>query len=228
MNDSLFKITWSENGSRMRKVVKRSNYRVTGKYPSWKMQRMMQWESTIERDAFYLFDGTPGIISFHEQPAEIIYTINGKRAVHFPDVLIITSDHRQLLLEIKSDKESQDDEIMQRTNLLKRLLAEQELSYVMLTESQIKLEPRLANMKTILRFGRKSTPLFKQERVIRTCFKNKICHLGTVLSQQSGKEDFSVLCRMILDGTVSLPLNDELNEESLLTLNAVQEAVQWL
>ncbi len=59
--DNYCHIEWAEQGKRDRKVVRRSNYRVTGKYPSWKMLRMMQWESTIERDAFYLFDGTPNI-----------------------------------------------------------------------------------------------------------------------------------------------------------------------
>jgi len=33
---------------RSRKVVSRSNARNSGKYPSWKMQRMMQWESPHE------------------------------------------------------------------------------------------------------------------------------------------------------------------------------------
>jgi hypothetical protein len=32
---------------RSRRVVTRSRFRPTGKYPSWKMGRMLQWESDI-------------------------------------------------------------------------------------------------------------------------------------------------------------------------------------
>ena len=58
---------------RSRKVVKRSNARNSGKYPSWKMQRMMQWESVHEGNAMRILDATPNITAFNEQPCEIIY-----------------------------------------------------------------------------------------------------------------------------------------------------------
>ena len=51
---------------RSRKVVKRSNARNTGKYPSWKMKRMMQWESVHEGNAMRILDATPHVTSFTE------------------------------------------------------------------------------------------------------------------------------------------------------------------
>ena len=51
---------------RSRKVVKRSNARNSGKYPSWKMQRMMQWESVHEGNAMRILDAHPNVISFNE------------------------------------------------------------------------------------------------------------------------------------------------------------------
>ena len=62
-------INFPKNGKiRSRKVVSRSNARNSGKYPSWKMQRMMQWESPHEGNAMRILDATPNVISFNEQP----------------------------------------------------------------------------------------------------------------------------------------------------------------
>jgi hypothetical protein len=56
---------------RSRRVVTRSRFRPTGKYPSWKMERMLQWESINELNAFRLLDCDPGVTVFSEQPCEI-------------------------------------------------------------------------------------------------------------------------------------------------------------
>jgi hypothetical protein len=45
-------IRYPEEGEqRMKEIVNRSNTRATGKYPSWKMGRMMQWETVGHLDA---------------------------------------------------------------------------------------------------------------------------------------------------------------------------------
>ena len=54
---------------RSRRVVTRSRFRPTGKYPSWKMERMLQWESMNELNAFRLLDCDPRVAVFTEQPA---------------------------------------------------------------------------------------------------------------------------------------------------------------
>jgi hypothetical protein len=49
---------------RSRRVVTRSRFRLTGKYPSWKMERMLQWESINELNAFRLLDCDPRVTVF--------------------------------------------------------------------------------------------------------------------------------------------------------------------
>lgn len=77
-----------EDSQRIRDVVLRSNARVTGKYPSLKNGRMMQWESQLEKDAFLMFEFDYTVESYCEQPAKISYTLNGKRHFHIPDIFI--------------------------------------------------------------------------------------------------------------------------------------------
>ena len=49
----------NEGNLRSRTVVSRSRARPTGKYPSWKMGRMIQWESCNELNACRLLDANP-------------------------------------------------------------------------------------------------------------------------------------------------------------------------
>lgn len=58
---------------RVRKIVKRSNSYSTGKYPSWKMGRMVQWKSPRLLAAFRLLDATPAVKSYQEESMRIDY-----------------------------------------------------------------------------------------------------------------------------------------------------------
>jgi len=71
---------------RMRKVSTRSRARPTGEYPSWKMSRMLEWESHNELNAFVLLDASPSIKAFAEQPMLIEYSMDGVAAKHYPDI----------------------------------------------------------------------------------------------------------------------------------------------
>lgn len=102
---------------RSRKIVKRSNARNTGKYPSWKMRRMMHWESVHEGNAMRILDATPNVTSFTEQPCEIIYPFNGVLHSHYPDLMVIEGKHREFW-EVKTESDANSPENAERTEFL--------------------------------------------------------------------------------------------------------------
>src|ERR1700677_476715 len=73
---------------RSRKIVSRSSARPKGKYPSWKMRRMLQWEPENELNAFRSLDCDPDAMRFHEQPCEVVYVLDGQVRSHYPDILV--------------------------------------------------------------------------------------------------------------------------------------------
>ena len=76
-------IVFPEPGQlRSRKVVSRSSARPKGKYPSWKVRRMVQWESENELNAFRLLDCDPDVTCFNEQPCEVKYVLGGQVRSH--------------------------------------------------------------------------------------------------------------------------------------------------
>lgn len=64
MNNPILEIAFPPEGTvRARRIVSRSRARPTGKYPSWKMGRMIQWESTNELNAYRLLDANPAALT---------------------------------------------------------------------------------------------------------------------------------------------------------------------
>jgi TnsA endonuclease-like protein len=104
---------------RVRTVVTRSRARSTGKYPSWKMGRMVQWESPAELNACRLLDADPAVTAFYEQPLEITYSLDGEVHRHYPDILVLVPN-RSELWKIKS--EAARPETVRRTELMRRAL----------------------------------------------------------------------------------------------------------
>jgi len=228
-NNVLLKIEWPKpNQTRIRKVVRRSNYRVTGKYPSIKMGRPMQWESTLERDAFYLLDADPTVQKFYEQPARFTYVLDGQVHHHYPDIYIETANGC-FFREVKSDKEVAEANIITRTQYLQLILRDQGLGYSILTESEIHLEPRLSNVKRVLRYGRGSISLSQQERLIQRYFQHgKGCNLGDITHNSYCLTDFPIFCRMILAGTVATDFNQPWDDEQRFFLQTSMEATKCL
>jgi len=201
------KIDWPKsNQVRIRKVVSRSNHRVTGKYPSLKMGRIMQWESTLERDAFILMDVDPSVIEYHEQPAKISYYIDGNKHEHFPDVLVVRPDG-SYFVEIKHDKDASKDKVATRTQLLSEQLPALGFGYLVLTETELRTGSKLENSRRLLRYGRMKPDITTMERIKREYFSSGCCCLGDILSNSNCNRDYPPICRMVLDGILNIDVN---------------------
>lgn len=120
--NSILDISYPKPGKlRSRKVVSRSRARPTGKYPSWKMGRMVQWESVNELNAFRLLDASPEVLSFSEQPVAIKFILDGENLTHYPDVLVQYRNGRELW-EIKPKSEAVKPDVVARTLFMQAAL----------------------------------------------------------------------------------------------------------
>lgn len=137
-----------------RNVVSRSGGIPRGKFPSRKNRRMVGYEQLLEADVLTLFEFSPAIAAFREQPRHIYFGDEGKIRRCTPDFEIVLSDgsDRSILVEIKPSAQLQKDEV--RTKLIDihaHLCREGEL-FVILTEGEIRMQPRLGNLKQLRAF----------------------------------------------------------------------------
>ena len=83
----------------VRKVAQRGG-NVIGKFPSLKLQRMIAFESLLERDFIYLLDYDPTVAWFEEQPLTLEYPHEGQVHRYTPDFHLVESG-QHVLVECK-------------------------------------------------------------------------------------------------------------------------------
>jgi len=194
---------------RARKVVSRSRARSTGKYPSWKMGRMMQWESLNELNAFRLLDANPAARAYHEQPLAVRFALNGETHIHYPDVLVQWI-HGAEIWEIKPESEAAHAFIVERTRLLESSLPQWGFKYRLITGEELAKEPRRSNALTMLRHGRRPVSEIEREHIRQVLLRAPAIHWSSTNNGELGPDGRAVVCRLVLEGFLSFDINQAL------------------
>lgn len=96
-----FKLGPELGNSRSREPVTRSRRTIRGHFPSVKMERMIDWESQLERRACHRFEFSSAIKQYHEQPDPIWLLIEGEYRRYTPDFALYLHDGSVLIIEVK-------------------------------------------------------------------------------------------------------------------------------
>jgi hypothetical protein len=184
---------------RSRKVVTRSRARSTGKFPSVKMNRMLQWESTNELNAMYLLECDPVVTEFHEQPCEIRYSDGVNHRLHYPDLYVVTNGVKEIW-EVKTEAEALRPETIARTNLMARFLPAKGYQYKQVLDLDLRRQPYLSNAKTMVHLGRRPVSLLEREALRRLLDARGFLSWSEASSDAYGTRGRQILCRLVLDG----------------------------
>lgn len=214
--DQILSITHPKNGTRARKVVTRSRARPTGKYPSWKMGRMLQWESQNELNAFRLLDANPAIIAYQEQPLIIHYRLDGEVHDHYPDVLVRFRQTKELW-EIKPAAQASRAEVTARTRLMEKALPRFGFAYRVILAEDLAKKPLLSNVFTILKFGRQPVPPISRERIRQTFRAQTVLTWGAIRDGAFGRDGMSYVCRLALEGRLRIDLEVPMTRATTIT-----------
>jgi hypothetical protein len=210
---------------RARNIVSRSQARATGKYPSWKMGRMLQWESPHELNAFRLLDADPAVVSFSEQPLVLTFELDEAEHEHLPDIRVAL-DGCVELWEVKTRAEALSPETVRRTALLARSLPALGYEYRVVTAEELRTQPRLGNALTLLRYGRQDIPVADRER-LRVLLERVPCLTwGAIRRGAFGPQGRAWACRLALEGTLLIDIRRPWADETPVALNAVA-ARKW-
>jgi hypothetical protein len=191
---------------RSRKVIRRSNARPTGKYPSWKMGRMIHWESENELRAFRLLDCEPDVTSFKEQPCEVEYVLDGQIKRHYPDILV-EANGKKSLWEVKPESKALDPEVATRTGLMVRGLPKHGYTYRVVIAKDLALQPRQNNAFLLLGFGRRTATDCEREAIRRTFNDRGSLVWSDACSGVYGPRGRETLCSLVLRGVLTFDLS---------------------
>ena len=212
---------------RSRRVVTRSRARPTGKFPSWKMDRMLQWESVAELNAMRLLDAAPSVRSFAEQPVVIRYSLDGERRIHYPDLLVKRDDGLKEFWEVKSAKDAAREEVVARTTLLQAALPTYGYEYRMVYAEELRRQPRLSNAIEILKWGRSPVTAVEREQIRALLTRLPAVTWGAAVSGALGRSGRHSLCRLVLEGMLAFDINVKLSRETRFTWSSVRCAHEY-
>ena len=72
-----------------------------GSFYSHKLNRLVLYESNLEKKFYYLLDSLDEIAFYQEQPLKIHYQIRDESLLYYPDILLVLKDGRGIVVEIK-------------------------------------------------------------------------------------------------------------------------------
>jgi len=120
-----------------------------GKFPSRKNGRMVHHEGLLELDAIYLFEASPLVASYREQPRTILFPDGARLRRYTPDFELTLSSGDRVLVEVKPRRSMQDAEVVHKLEKVAAHLQRSEQPFVILTDEALRSEPRQANVRRL-------------------------------------------------------------------------------
>ena len=84
-----------------KRVVQNGSRGECGIFNSGKLDRVVEYESELERELLMQLDDHPAVAWFQEQPLALEYELDGRPRVYYPDVLIGLGDGRVIVCGVK-------------------------------------------------------------------------------------------------------------------------------
>lgn len=135
--------------SAVRKVVTRRGRRIRGYFPSTKLGRMVAWESILERDAIFLLEFSPGVVSYQEQPALVHYADGLRMREYYPDFEVVLGCGSVVHLEVKPAKRLANPKVASKFRAVASHYAACHREFRILTEQEICRKPLLTNLRSL-------------------------------------------------------------------------------
>lgn len=85
----------------VRNVVTRSSRKFHGYFPSKKLNRMVGFESILEKKVIGILEGSQEVVSYEEQPEVIYFHVDGKQKKYYPDFAVTLLDEELVYVEVK-------------------------------------------------------------------------------------------------------------------------------
>ncbi len=236
MSKNLWQGTWrgrqpdGDVHKRARTVITPSGGIVRGKFPSRKNGRMVHHEGLLELEAIYLFETSPRIIRYREQPETITYPDGARVRRYTPDFELVLSTGEIVFVEVKPVSSLQHAKVKHKLDCVAEHMRRSEKTFVILTDQVIRQEPRLSNLRWVYHRARRIPPSPEAMTVaidkIRHCFPVSIEKAMTSLmticvDPLSGIVWVSDIDHwsLMLAGHLRCSLDQPITQETLIELN---------
>jgi hypothetical protein len=218
MSQTLWRGTWrgqSPDGllhQPARDTVRPTGAILRGKFPSRKTGRMVTFEGLLEWRALYLFEASPAVLSYTEQPETTRYPYGPRLRRYTPDFELALRGGSTVLIEVKPKVNAIRPEIRDKLSAVADFLHRQGRRFHILTDEKICIEPRFANLQWVYHRARRTPPspeqalmaVKKLEKAFPISISDAVARLAPM-----GLEPYSLLMAGGLTCDLSSPLTSD-------------------
>lgn len=200
---------------RVREPVKPTTGRVVGYFPSVKNNRSIAWESQLEQKACYVFEFSPEIKSYREQPLSIYYRLNGDLLRYTPDFELTLISDELIYIEIKPLAKLKDPILKEKLKAISQYWAKKGKKFLIFTNEELDnpvLQSNLKLLRSYLRVKCDTSLVQIATQWIKQKDKALLGGLGTYLN--SINKVYSLLAHQYL----LIDLNEQIHLESQIYL----------
>lgn len=194
----------------VRNVVRRNPCRVVGYHASKKMDKLIGWESQIEKMYFELLEVDPEVIKFYAQPV----TIKFKGSQYTPDVLVV-SKTSEYFVEIKPDSVFRDRKTLKRIRSLQSHFEDFGSELKLITKSELAREPLRHNVEFLGRARRRGASHSVAQLVKKHCEGGELS-IAELRTKMGDNFDSWLVLDAIVLGYVELDLNQPIDGNSII------------
>lgn len=187
--------------------------RLTGKFQSGKAIGRLWWESQNERDFLCLAEFDSGVLCLRRYlPKESIrYRVGSQWHRYKADFWVKRKDVGWQVVEVKSRKQARTEEYIVLFRAVRPIFRKKGFSYKVALDTQILRQPRLANAKCLLRYGRTLVSVNDQIACIDFVRRADRLPLGEVVEAMKARSIaprrvYALLRHGILDVDLDQPL----------------------
>ncbi|CAJ0691475.1 TnsA endonuclease N-terminal domain-containing protein [Ralstonia holmesii] len=199
-----------DNHRRAREVISPSGGIMRGRFPSRKNGRMVHYEGLLELDAIYLFEASPRVARYREQPTTIHYPDGPRLRRYTPDFELLLVTGEILLVEVKPIRSLADSDIRYKLDCVATHLRRVHTPFVILTDTRLREEPRQSSLRWLYHRTPRIPPTPEAMRVARhkhrSHFPSSIREASTVLAD-CGVDPYSLLFAGLLWCSLEAPVS---------------------
>lgn len=128
--------------------ISTSNLSLTGAISSLKQNRLIEFESSLERDYIHILEFNSNVLKYYEQPIKIEYFYKNQKRIYIPDFWVEYKNGTKEVIEIKYSEEinKKDAQLVFKLGEAKKFCSKNSLTFKVLTEKEVRT-PVLKNAK---------------------------------------------------------------------------------
>lgn len=177
---------------------------------------MIHWESLLERDAIMLFEFSPGVASYREQPFSTYFFFEGRMRRYTPDFEITFPCGRVELIEVKPSSKIQRADVQIRFQAIQSHFKALGCSLRFVTDVHIRRGALLKNLFTIYGYRTPSLSDHEVKRSKELLSEVPPLTVGSAIKVLGSERTF---WQMVAANTISVQLRAEITADTACTFN---------